>query len=323
MRFSYVSDHLAYVALPVAMAAIGAAAGLLYRRWPRTVMAAAAAVIVLLSVQTGMRSWKFADNGRLWRDVLRHNPDAWVAHNYIGVLLGKEGTAQDQARREPEAFQHFEKAIELKKDCWEAHANLAAALVRRQEYQRAQEEYATALSGDPENAEWLYGRGWALIKQGRPADAIEYLQHASRNRPNYPEAHFQMALAFAQMNQAAQAVEQYRAAIALRPTYAAAIQNLAWLLATCDDNAVRNGPEAVKWAERARELPTKDKASLDMALSAAYAEAGRFDQALTAAQVALAAAKAQGQIERAKGLEQLIEFYRQGKTYRDYLRLHP
>jgi len=66
------------------------------------------------------------------------------------------------------------------------------------------------------------------------------------------------------------------------------------VMATSAEAAVRNGPEAVTLAERARELSEgKDAAVLDT-LGAAYAESGKFDRALEAEDAALALAQGQG-----------------------------
>jgi Flp pilus assembly protein TadD len=66
------------------------------------------------------------------------------------------------------------------------------------------------------------------------------------------------------------------------------------MMATSADTVIRNGPEAVILAERARDLTqAKDCSALDT-LSAAYAEAGHFDRAKDAVDQAIALAEKQG-----------------------------
>ena len=73
-----------------------------------------------------------------------------------------------------------------------------------------------------------------------------------------------------------------------------AANNLAWLLATHPDAELRDGAEAVRVAERMCEaVPAPPPVLLDT-LSAAYAEAGRFDDALRTVDRAIAAAEKAG-----------------------------
>jgi len=78
---------------------------------------------------------------------------------------------------------------------------------------------------------------------------------------------------------------------------------------------LRNGPEAVHLAERACVLTHREQPVLLGTLAAAYAEAGRFTEAIATAQQACDLAKASGQPEVAQRNEQLLELYRSGKAW--------
>lgn len=62
--------------------------------------------------------------------------------------------------------------------------------------------------------------------------------------------------------------------------------NLAWSLATNSNATQRNGPLAVKYAERACRQTGFGQSSIVGILAAAYAEDGRFNEAINAAQYA-------------------------------------
>jgi Flp pilus assembly protein TadD len=62
---------------------------------------------------------------------------------------------------------------------------------------------------------------------------------------------------------------------------------LAWVLATWPDAAVRNGVKAVALAEKADRLTGGTNPVIIETLAAAYAEAGRYSEAATAARKAL------------------------------------
>jgi Zn-dependent protease len=75
------------------------------------------------------------------------------------------------------------------------------------------------------------------------------------------------------------AIDDYREAIRLQPNLVTAHNNLAWLLATCPADALRNGPEAVERANWACNATGWSNLSCVGTLAAACAEVGDFAQA--------------------------------------------
>jgi Flp pilus assembly protein TadD len=116
------------------------------------------------------------------------------------------------------------------------------------------------------------------------------------------------------------AITQYREAIKLDPDVPAVLNNLAWLLATHPDAALRNGPEAITLAERAVELTGRNQPLLLGTLAAAYAESGRFDDAVKAAQEAVQLAEQRGDEELALKNKELLQRYRQQQPWRESAR---
>ena len=70
-----------------------------------------------------------------------------------------------------------------------------------------------------------------------------------------------------------------------------ALNNIAWIRATHVDPVHRNGAEAVVLAEQARDAPHDPNHVLFSTLAAAYAEVGRFDDAVRAAERAIELAR--------------------------------
>ena len=114
-----------------------------------------------------------------------------------------------------------------------------------------------------------------------------------------------------------EAIAHYRAALQTRPDLPEALNNLAWILAANADPQVRNGPEAVALAERACQLTDSKQALLVGTLAAAYAEAGRFAEAVTAAEKAALLAEQSRQPELAARNRQLLALYRAGKPFHE------
>jgi len=94
------------------------------------------------------------------------------------------------------------------------------------------------------------------------------------------------------------------------------MNSLAWLLATHSEDKFRNPPEAVRLAQRACELTNYKNAGFVDTLAAAYAAAGRFLDAVAAAEEALEAVASTGNKERAGKIQNRLELYRQQKPYR-------
>jgi len=95
-----------------------------------------------------------------------------------------------------------------------------------------------------------------------------------------------------------------------------ALNTLAWILATHPNATIRNGREAVQLAERAvRGLGQPNRAFLDT-LAAAYAEAGRFSDAVNAAQQAIEAARQQNDPVGVQQCEERLKLYQQRQPLR-------
>ena len=95
------------------------------------------------------------------------------------------------------------------------------------------------------------------------------------------------------------------------------MNDLAWLLATSQTAEDRDGARAVRFAERACALTSRQNSALVNTLAAAYAEAGRFKEAIEAAQQARTLAQAAGQAKVAEESRQLLELFQSGRPCRE------
>ena len=87
------------------------------------------------------------------------------------------------------------------------------------------------------------------------------------------------------------------------------------MLCTCAKGEVRNAIESIEWAQKATQATGfGDPTVLDV-LAAAYAEAGRFKEAVDTAEKACQLAVAQGKSDRAQKIQARLKLYRQGKPY--------
>jgi tetratricopeptide (TPR) repeat protein len=128
------------------------------------------------------------------------------------------------------------------------------------------------------------------------------------------EKQIQLAGQFEADGKIEEAIQHFRDALAVDPNNIAALNNLAWILATASQPGLRNGSEAVQLASRAVKLTDSRQPLIIGTLGAAYAEAGQFEQAIQAAQTAeyLALFTSQNEVA-AKNLE-LLKQYAAGRA---------
>ena len=113
-----------------------------------------------------------------------------------------------------------------------------------------------------------------------------------------------------------EAAANYEQAVKMNPDWPIALNDLAWIRATAPQAELRNGLEAVRLAERACELSGGKEARFLGTLDAAYAEAGRFDKAITTAEKARELALTAGDKEIAAAAGQRLALYRKQQPYR-------
>jgi len=196
-----------------------------------------------------------------------------------------------------------------------AHKYLGDALAAQGKLAEAEAEYMEVLRLNPGNPAVSQALQPELDKV-KTALALTNLLNTLKVQPT-AEVHAQIAAIQTSQGGYADAVEHYVAALCLKPDAPDILNNLAWLLASCPDDRIRNGAEAVRHAERACALTQPPQVMLLGTLAAAYAEAGRFDDAVATAQKACELAAQQGNETLLQKNQSLLEIYRQHKPWRE------
>ena len=105
-------------------------------------------------------------------------------------------------------------------------------------------------------------------------------------------------------------------AIRLKPEYVSALNDLAWLLATCPDGNVRDAHEALRLAKRAARLTEQQDAGILETLAAAYAEGGQFAKAVKTVEQAIQLCDPASQPELLTTLQNCLQHFRAGQPLR-------
>jgi tetratricopeptide (TPR) repeat protein len=286
---------------------------------------------------------KFAEASDHLAEAVRLEPDYAEAHTGLARALAAQGKLEEAVAqfREAahlgptnaqaalslgnalmvtghtnEAATAFANALRLEPDLAQKSLESGKTSSARGELNAALASFATAVWLKPDSAEAHEEFGLLLARTGKIEDAISHFQEGLRLRPD-AKAYYNLGLARVVQGKPAEAISNYRQAIALTPDWADALNDLAWLLATCHTPEVRSAAEAIRLAERACELSAGKEPRYCGTLAAAYAEAGRFDDAVRTAEKAKDLALAAGQRELADRNAQLLELYRSQKPYHD------
>ena len=202
-------------------------------------------------------------------------------------------------------------------NAWLAHTFIGLRLKSQGRMQEAIQHYRIAVQIDPNSYETQTDLGAALRAVGRFDEAIQHYQTALQINPNAFVALTDLGNVLHDEGRFDEAITNFQRAIEINPNYYLALDGLAWMRATCPEAGLRNGQEAVELSERACRLTDYKQPQFLVTLSAAYAEAGRFDDAVATSQKAHDAALALGQQAAAFRYLQLTQLFESGQPYRE------
>ncbi len=154
-------------------------------------------------------------------------------------------------------------------------------------------DYTAFLRQQPGSVAALRGRAQTYARLQRFEEALADLHEALRVDPGSAEAYLDRGRFYQNRGRYAAAVADYQKALELAPAEAHVYNQLAWMLAACPRPEYRDGPRAVELARRGCELTNWQDANLLDTLASAYAECGRFDEAVTWAERSLERANAE------------------------------
>ncbi len=216
-----------------------------------------------------------------------------------------------------EALAEWNRAVETDPEDEAARNGLALGLARNGNYGEAATNFRKATELNPKFVEAYYNWGELLEQMGKRDEAIAEWLKAVEVTPGYAKAQYRLGDAYYQMGMIREALAHWRKGISVEANHLAVLNQVAWLLATNPDNSIRDGGEAVAYAERALGLAGGEKPEILDTLAAAYAEAGRFSSAARTARRALVLATQQNKQELVEELKARVALYDGGKAFHD------
>jgi len=338
-----------YTYLPQIGLCIAVAWGCVYfsRSWSRRRCirgVASALAVATLASTTWRQSAFWRDSETLWRHALACTTGSSLAHLDLGVALASQGRTSEaiaeyeealgidpqnamvrsnlgaalaKQERIDEAIEQCQKALVVQPGYAEAHNNLGIALAKRGRIGEAIEHFELAIRIQPDNVGARCNLGKALEMRGRIDEALDRYGEALKINPHDAEVHERVTNVLRTRERVLAALAERRALASSRPDDVSLASETAWMLATNPNASLRDGPAAVTLAERAVRLSRgSDSATLDV-LAAAYAEVGRFPEAMQMAQKALQLAKHQKKQPLAEAILTRIRLYEAGMPFRE------
>jgi len=316
------------------------------RSRPGRIAAVTALMLVLaaLSVATARQTALWKDTRTLFTSTLALTGDNPVAHQCLGCAYLEDGKVEPalaelnealrispayqdahaslgrtlvMAGRTEEAIPHFRAALNVTDKAAIRH-NLGSALDKLGRTDEAIREYEAALALDPLDPGGFHTRvllAKDLAARGRMVEAETHLGRALKLNPVEIEPRRLMAVVLTVEGRVEDAIREYQEILRRKPDDLDALNNVAWMRATHAEASHRDGAEAVRLAERARAKSPTPEAVLYSTLAAAYAEAGRFPEAVSAGERAVALARAAQAAQEIERYEEQLRSYRAGKPF--------
>ena len=266
-------------------------------------------IVCTLAAVSVHRAGYFRNNDAFTKQWLKTNPEALNAHISLGAVLVTEGNLG-------QAEYHFREALRIAPGTAATYNNLAGLMLHQRKFEKAKALLQQALLVDPNSAETHNNLGAVLRRVGKTEEAIAHFSQAIRLNPNDAEAQANLANVLAEVGKIQKSIRHYQEALQLKPGWPPVANRLAWLLATQTEPQLRSGVEAVRLAEQfCRDTGHSEPLFLDT-LAAAYAETGRYEEALQTAGKALKLAEAARQLVLAAQIRERMDVYRNRRPAR-------
>ncbi len=160
----------------------------------------------------------FSEAERVFRQIIKINPNDAKAHNNLGIALRQQGKLD-------EAIASYQQAIKIDPNHADVHYNLGNALYNQGKLEEAIASYQQAIKIDPNYADAHYNLGIALRQQGKLDEAIASYQQAIKIDPNHADVHNALGYALQKQGKLDEAIKQYELSLKIDPDYVLAKNN--------------------------------------------------------------------------------------------------
>ncbi|MGB9005423.1 MAG: tetratricopeptide repeat protein [Candidatus Aminicenantales bacterium] len=186
-----------------------------------------------------------------------------------------------------------------------------------EQYDKSLADLNRALQLDPEFVEAYGARGDTYLFKGDYQKAVADYSVFLKSFPKVSMAYFRRGQAYGRLKRYREAIADFQKAIELEPKSIEAHNSLAWLLATAPEDGVRNGLQAIDYARKALDLAGDNNYFYMDTLAAAYAEAGRFEEAIALQEQAVSLLPADVSVQDRADFKKRLDLYKRHTPFRE------
>src|SRR6516164_2046845 len=213
-RYTFVADHYQYLACigPIALTSAGIVSlSDKFAHYRAVIVGVSLLVVASLGILTWRQAATYGDVEILWRTTLVRNPECWMAHTNLGLVLLQENKIDD-------AIAQYRLALQMQPDSWDAEYNLGTALVGKGQVDEALPHCERAVRMRPTDPDAQVSLGNALLQKGRIDEAIVHFQQAITAQPDHFLARYSLGHALLEKGELEGAIQVCRIALLLSPS---------------------------------------------------------------------------------------------------------
>jgi tetratricopeptide (TPR) repeat protein len=252
---------------------------------------------------TALRNTDYLSTEAMWKDVIKKRPDSPRGYISLSQSLIHQGEDKAAIRILSDALSRLPDLSKISyeeiRQQWNAgkyipyldyadiHNLLGVANLNSGNTNAAISNFMESMRISPYRPMSYLNIGRIAMAQKKYQEATMWIRFAHQYAPNNEDTLCMLASLMAIQKNWPAAAKYFEKPLKLNPTLGFARAQLAWILATCPDASVRNGPKAVEWALPLIPMSEGISARAHDILAAAYAEAGDFDKAIQHAEISL------------------------------------
>jgi tetratricopeptide (TPR) repeat protein len=239
-----------------------------------------------------------------FRLALKYDSNRWRARHNLAISLALENKID-------EAIEQFTIVTEQKPSYANAYFNRGELKFQMRRFDDAIADYSLAIEQEPKNPENYSARGHAQFFNENYESAVADYRQASELAPKSAEFACDHADACQSLYQWKTAGFAYRKTLSIDSSHQRALQNAAWLMATCPDASVRNPKGAIQAVDQLFAIGVAKDFRVWDTIAAAQAASGDFATAKTSIEQAIRQAPA----DELADLEYRASLYRRNRAY--------
>lgn len=277
---------------------------------PQALLAGLAGLILVACLaQTEWQLPYWRNTQTLFTRAIKLNPKNPLAYLVLG-------DAYQDDHQYDKALAEYKKSLELSNGQASTYQSIGRLLGTQGKPEQALEYYRIAVKLKPMSPDLHDSIGVLLIELNRFKEAGQEFAEAIRLDPAYAPAHFRMGWIFLRQDKGRKALDEFREALRLEPNNLEKLIYVARVMSASQNPQARSGVEACRLAQQAVALAGTNQPSVLDTLAAAYAEAGRFEEAAKTQRQAINLAATLGSHDDESAMRQRLELYLKGQPWR-------